>query len=169
MFYSKHLGEVLNHMYPTADTTKDFIVADFGEGVHIAAWNLPDPIPTVQEIQDKWIQILKESKVKELNAMCNQDISKGFVSASTGYQFEFETLDQTNMDQEHGRLMRRTEIQEVKWNTVGAGEVILTREQFFTVCDEAAMMKWNKVSRYRTLKEQVNLCTTEEEIIAITW
>lgn len=151
-----NVADCILYLYPGSIPKRDFEIIKHDNGVEsILIWNLPDPQPTLLELESVWIPVMKRNKIKELNMSCNLEILNGFNSLSTGHFFEFGTLDQDNMSQEHSRLMRREDVLEVRWNTVDAGEMIFTRDQFFVICDEAAEFKWNRVFRYRDLKSQV--------------
>jgi len=46
-----NLPNALQHLFPSADPTRDYVVQDDGDGPRIAAWNLPDPQPTLAQLQ----------------------------------------------------------------------------------------------------------------------
>lgn len=165
-----NIGRVLAHMYPDADPRNEYKVVDHsdGQGQQITDWNLPYPQPTQEELEEQWLDVLRKDKIKELNKACNADILNGF-TATNGHTYEFTMLDQTNLDQQHGFLLRKTDVLTVDWNTIDSGEITHTREEFFQVCDEASDFKWQKVFRYRDLKNQVLLAIDEGEIGAIIW
>lgn len=165
-----NIGRVLAYMYPNANPRNDYKVMDHldGQGQQISQWNLADPQPTQEELEVQWLYVLRKDKIAELKKACNLDILSGF-TATNGHTYEFTMLDQTNMDQQHGMLLRRTDILSVNWQTVDSGEIPHTREEFFKVVDEASDFKWSKVFRYRQLKADVIAATTESEINAIVW
>jgi hypothetical protein len=51
-----NIGKTLEYLFPYSDPIFDFIVQDDGDGKgqYISQWNLSDPIPTQQELEDAW-------------------------------------------------------------------------------------------------------------------
>jgi len=45
------LANALKHLFPNADPLRDWIVQDDGTGAYIAAWHLPTPQPTPEQLQ----------------------------------------------------------------------------------------------------------------------
>lgn len=60
------LLDAIQFKYPDADPFFDYQVCDKGDGVlYIGAWNLPDPMPTEQDIQAWQLQYALQYKQKE--------------------------------------------------------------------------------------------------------
>lgn len=49
-----HIPSAVIHLFPGADPLADFEVRDDGEGPYIAVWNLPDPQPTLEQLEAAW-------------------------------------------------------------------------------------------------------------------
>lgn len=51
-----NLTVTIQYLFPHAESHKDFLVMDDGDGsgAYIADWNLDAPIPSVEELTDAW-------------------------------------------------------------------------------------------------------------------
>lgn len=116
---------------------------------------------------DQTLSFHKQVKIDELNKKCEEAIAAGFWSQATGHFYKFDLYDQINFLEAKASLT--PEDQYITWKTEDAGQVVHTVEQFFQVCEEAKQHKWNCITKFWTLKEQVLNATTHEEIDAIQW
>jgi hypothetical protein len=157
-------------LYPQAIQNVDFIVKQDSEGKqYISKWDYPSPMPTLNELEEAYYDFFKKSQIEVLNTRCNKEISNGFVSASTGFTFEFEAHDQDNLSQQAILLLGDSSIVSVDWKTKDAGIQTFTREQFFTIIKESEEHKKSNIGKYWTLKAQVESATTIEAIESVTW
>lgn len=62
-----NLADILLLKFPNADFTHDIRLQDDGEGIYIKEWNLPNPAPTQQDL-NQW--------VAELDLMYRQKIAR---------------------------------------------------------------------------------------------
>jgi XkdW protein len=155
--------------YPQAIQNVDFVVKRNEEGQYISEWKYPSPMPTIKELEEAYYDYLKRSQIEVLNKRCNEEIIKDFVSASTGFTFEFEAHDQDNLSQQAILLLGDSTIDSVLWKTKDAGVQTFTRDQFFIILKESEAHKKSAISKYWDLKSQVELATTIEEIESIKW
>lgn len=58
-----------------------------------------DPLPTVDELDRKIVEIIKADKISELSNSCQEEIISGFVSNALGYDCVYDSteLDQLNL------------------------------------------------------------------------
>lgn len=70
-----NIVELLLLKYPDIDFLKDVILRDEGEGVYIAEWNLEDPQPSLEELQE-WKQdpVVVKQYEYENNKQINKEI-----------------------------------------------------------------------------------------------
>lgn len=156
-------------LYPQAIQNVDFAVKRSTEGQYISEWNLPSPMPTFKELENAYFDYFKKSQIEVLNNKCNEEITKGFVSVSTGFTFEFEPHDQDNFTQQAILLLSDTTVATITWKTFDAGVQNFTREQFLTIIKESEEHKKTAISKYWTLKAQVEQATSIEEIENVKW
>jgi XkdW protein len=156
-------------MYPQAIQNEDFVVKRNSEGQYISLWNYPSTMPTMKELEEVYYDYLKSSKIEVLNTKCNEEITKDFLSVSTGFIFEFDNHDQSNLSQQAILLLGDTSINSVSWKTKDAGIQTFTREQFFTIIKESETHKRSAIEKYWILKAQVEQANTIEEIEGIKW
>lgn len=168
-----NIGAAIRWKYPDASPARDYsVVADPHTGEQtIEFWNLPDPEPTTDQLQQWWVSYLKDAKIAELNDACNQEILAGFTSSALGqphtYGFDYE--DQQNLNGQLAILMFDNTITSVNWKTKDAGVLTHTRDQFIQVCKDAEAFKRSRIEKFWNLKAQVQQATTEDQINAITW
>jgi hypothetical protein len=118
---------------------------------------------------EELIEIKKNIKNIQLTDACNSEIVSGFLSASTGYTFEFEVHDQSNFTQQSVLLLNDPTIATVSWKTANNGIQTLTRDQFFTVVKESEQHKRANIGKLWQLKALVEQATTIEEVEGINW
>lgn len=159
--------------YPSASPLTDFMVRDDGDerGVYLDLWNIDSERPTDVELSVWHVEALKEAKIKECNALCNQTILAGFESAVLGdahtYQFDYEA--QMNLNGQLNLMNVDPSIDTVEWKTVDAGVLSHTKAQFIQLCKDAMAFKQTNIAKYWTLKAQINAATNEETINAVIW
>jgi hypothetical protein len=122
------------------------------------------------------LDTLKQSKVAELNKLCNTEILSGFISSAKDniekhYDFDYEA--QTNMLGIQGKIMKSILLQtqiEIKWYAKNETTCsIWTIEEFIKLCDDAELFKQSRIDKYKQLKLQVLSSETYEEVELINW
>lgn len=164
-----HLGKALLYLYPDAETPRDYVVKNDGNGEYIAVWNLPNPIPSNEELRQAYIEYLKKERIEYFDNYCEELILRGFTSATTGHFYRFNIYDQMNFNQAYNRLMYDNSITEIAWKTEDAGILIHSREDWIKVYHEGGEHKWYTINHYWQIKNQILNATTEEEILSIQW
>lgn len=168
-----NIAQAIMKMYPDANPLENFVVRDNSDGmgayIDQNQWKLPYAIPSTEELQSYWIESLKDEKINEINANCENTILAGFTSSSTGYSYDFTNYDQMNITQQMLLLVSDPTIASIQWKTQDAGIVSLTRDQFLQIANEANDHKRVNIGKYWTLKSQVQSATMEDEINAIVW
>lgn len=164
------MASAIQYLYPKATNLVDFIIMDNsdGQGQHIAVWNLPDPKPTEQQLQDAWLGYNKQTKLAQLSNACQNAIYGGF-KGTDGHTYQFASQDQLNITQQMLLLVSDSTITTVQWKTEDAGIIPLTRAQFLAMCNDANNFKRQNMGKYWQLAAQVNACTTVDEINNIGW
>jgi len=139
-------------------------------------------IPKRNESNDGWIegkiidleielQNAKDSKILELNFLCNQVILGGYNSNCTGenHRYKFDEEYQRNFGLTIGAVSISPEILEIPWPTVDFGILVHSRENFIQLyLDGKAFMESN-LYRYFGMKAQVLECTEISQIEAFVW
>jgi XkdW protein/Domain of unknown function (DUF4376) len=163
-----NIALAIRHMYPNADSLRDFKVQDDGKGQYIAEWSIKEAQPTKEELQVAWIDYLKSEKLEELNVACQSTILGGF-TASNGHVYQFDFKDQDNIAQQMLFIVNDLTIATIDWKTIDAGIVTHTRDEFLQMCKDADNHKRSNFAKYWTLEAQLNTLTTEDEIKNINW
>jgi len=112
----------------------------------------------------------KQNKIYELNTACKNDVLNGFNSNCNGedHQYKFNLEYQANMNQK-ATMFLFTNITETKWPTRDIGVIILSKDQFIQLCIDAETVKESKIYRYFTIKSQVEVSTTIEDVNTFIW
>lgn len=163
-----NIAQTIMYLYPNAIPMQDFSVYDDGNGQYIKEWNLIQTQPTEAELEINWLNVVKQQKIDELNKLCEQTILAGFIAIS-GHKYGFSQYDQMNITQQMALLLVDTTITTINWKTEDAGVISHTRDEFVVLCNDANNHKRNNITKYWTLKAQVNAATTEADIGAISW
>lgn len=103
------------------------------------------------------IDAAKSFKIAKLNAACNQSILAGFTSSALGaeHQYGFDMEDQANLTGRLAGIAAGTSPAEFLWKTKDVGPLLHTIAQFKQVCADGDARKESQISRYWTLKSQV--------------
>ncbi|USK72728.1 DUF4376 domain-containing protein [Peribacillus asahii] len=99
---------------------------------------------------------------------CEEEILKPF-TATNGHVYAFEMKDQINFNQQLSLITLDESITEIIWKTEDSGVLVHTRDEFIQVVANAETHKRSNITKYWTLKAQVQSATTIEGIEAITW
>lgn len=155
--------------YPTLDQTKDFRVTDLFDRQEISDWNNDNPMPTEEDLTAWWLEYTRERKRAEMSRACNLAILGNFVSPSTGYEFEFSEYDQSNMTQQMLLLVADPTVTSVNWKIADQSIVVLTRDQFFGVINDANLHKRENLSKFWQIEAFLKSYTTLDQIEAVKW
>jgi hypothetical protein len=166
-----NLSLAILEIYPHINLSEDFTIRyDYDNARFVInEWNIDEVEPTLEELDSAWLNYVRKEKISDLNNLCDEFIVSGFVSPSTQFEFEFAIHDQNNFAQQAIILMNDITVPNVAWKTKNQGIQSLTREQFFQILKESEAHKRYGIERYWTLKAQVELAITEEEIRNINW
>ncbi len=99
----------------------------------------------------------------------DQAIYAGFTSSVTGHQYGYAPDDQVNLLKQTVRLMNDSSITSVVWNTLDAGLVTHTSEEFLSLQQDAQQHEMSLYEKYWTKEAQIDKCTTVEEVQSIVW
>ncbi len=163
-----NLARALIYLFPNTCMMKDILVRDDGEGAYIDQWNISDPQPTQEQLDQAWIEVVRKDKLNELDEACENDILSGFI-ASNGHHYGFSYKDQINFNEQDAILTRNPSIDTIYWKTDDIGPIPHTREEWYAVVDDVAVSKLGKIARYWQLKVYVLSLNSESEINAIHW
>ncbi|MFB6364430.1 hypothetical protein ACFCP7_10245 [Paenibacillus elgii] len=115
------------------------------------------------------LEFLKEKKLTQLRLQCEHRILSGFSSVRTKHKYSYSVYDQINTTGQIVMLLADDSITDVVWKTEDQGFVKHTREEFISVVSEADAHKKSCLTRYRQLKEQLNVARNVEELEHIQW
>jgi hypothetical protein len=111
------------------------------------------------------LDFVKNIKMREFSKRCEQYIKAGF-TASNGHFYEFDEKDQLNFTQQMLLMVSQQDpSQIVEWNTVDAGVVQHTVEEFLGVCMSGEAHKRHYISLYRQVKQDMKAKETWDEVI----
>lgn len=125
------------------------------------------------EIDAEKLTNARDAKINELKNACSQAIFNGFVSESTGYEFGFNELDQSNFTQQMLLIVAAggpdKYSEGIKWKTKSNSVVDLAANQFLAIIEEAKNHKLIQQGKYWQLEYKVLNANTVEAIEAIVW
>lgn len=122
------------------------------------------------QTDEEKLSLEKEHKIQEINELCKVSIEAGFISSALGteYLYQSELTDQMNL---MGAVSTGT-TQKVKCshNEGKAWQWLAhTQEQLNQVLYDAQAYKGLLFEKATTLKEQIKVCTTVEDVQHIRW
>lgn len=115
------------------------------------------------------LKFQKDLKISIFKETCENEILEGFTSSINGHVYRTNRDDQINMIGQKDILDSDPSITEVFWKTEDAGYVSHTREDWIKIYNEGFNYKKAILYKYDTLKKQVELATTDAEVVAIVW
>lgn len=117
-----NLSEAIMKKYPDAVPERDFLVEydPFTETSEVKYWNLPYPQLEEEEALvlefEAVLDRVKDAKKQELNVICNQEITKGFLYTVNGVEYRFSYDMEAQMNFAEARAaMADGLIEEVEW------------------------------------------------------
>ncbi len=69
-----NLASVIMYLFPNANSTRDFIAQDNGQGQYVAQWHLAQPQPTQAELDAAWLPALRADKMQEFKAKAKAEL-----------------------------------------------------------------------------------------------
>lgn len=116
---------------------------------------------------DEILAPMKQAKIEELSAQCQNVIMTGF--EHNGDFFQFNDKDQANFNQQLSLMLLDDTIASVLWKTENNGVKNFPRQDFIEVCKAGERHKRNSIGRYWQLKEYVTSHTfgSKEELNAV--
>jgi len=119
------------------------------------------------------LEELKKFKIEQLKELCTKSIYNGFTSKSTGYEFGFNELDQTNFTQQLLLIVSsggpNNYSGQIMWKTKSSSVVSLTALQFVSIVSEAEEHKRNNQLKYWDLESKVLNSGTNEDVTSVNW
>lgn len=106
-------------------------------------------------------------KIQYFNEMCEEKILQGF-KCSNGFFYRTNRDDQTNMIGQKDDLNNSSETV-IYWKTEDAGYRPHTRDEWLMMYQEAFNHKREKLFIYDSLKKEIQLAKSHEELLEITW
>lgn len=104
---------------------------------------------------DVAIREIKKMAKARLHAECTAYIEKGFMHNGNFYAFSI-AKDQANFSQQMSYLLLRPDIKTVEWKTENNGKVVLTRDEFFSVCMAGEVWKRSNMSNEWDLEAYID-------------
>lgn len=164
-------AEVIRRIFPGSIPSKDFSVFEDSNNMQeIVEWNIDASIPTDEEFESVWKEILvddfnliKQEVIAEMQNVVTSVIYKGFTSATTTHTYSYEDHDQRNMADKMLELSLGL-VTEATWKTEDAGELIHTESEFQSVFTEAQQHKEAKLNVYRLKKADIQNAETTDEL-----
>lgn len=125
----------------------------------------------VTQINDEFmLNYFKDLKIQDFSNKCEEAILNGFVSPTTGHSYRTNRDDQLNLLGEYVFTHADETITEVYWKAEDLGtQVSHTRDEFLVMVKEAFKHKKDTLLKLNTLRAQVNACTSDAEILALSW
>jgi hypothetical protein len=124
--------------------------------------SVPAYMPTLNES--------KAAKIAELSRQCNATILAGFESNALGtphfYDFDYEA--QTNLGGMLNAITAGIVTESFSWKASGV-PTLHTPTQFKSLFGAGLAHKNEQITKYWTLKAQVNSATTKEDVDAVVW
>lgn len=116
---------------------------------------------------------LKQDKTNKINLACQQEIIGGFISSALGepHKYDSDIIDQLNFMQAYAIAKIKSQPVPYRiWSNDGTKQFYPhTAEQFEIAYQDGAIIKAQALQKCATLKAQIELATTQEELEAIVW
>lgn len=115
----------------------------------------------------------KQSRIDELNRLCNQAIRKGFTSLGHFFRFNLteDEPDQTNFTQQLADILLNPSMTTIQWKTEDVGVLTFTVDEFKQIIADGKIHKLSNMQKYWEIKAQIldENTDTFEKVLAITW
>jgi len=141
------------------------IIKDYPNYKVIDDWPVYNPIP-----DNVKLPFVQESKIQEINSLCNLEILDGFESSTLGgsHHYKFDMEYQANFSEQAYLISLGLTADIIMWPT-NDGVLPHTKIQFLQLLRDAGDFKSGKLFRYFSLKELIMSATTTDEVKNINW
>lgn len=165
--------EAIKYKYPHSIENIDFEIRNDGKGEYISKWKLSDPQPTLVQIEEYYLNYLKENKLIELDKACESTILARFKVTLNGIEYEF-SYDMNSQSRFNGTgvLFLGNKITEVPWTAYVNGErvrLVLNKTDFDVVSMAALYHQNSNIIKYNQLLLDVENATSIPEVNLIKW
>jgi hypothetical protein len=167
-----NIGIAIAYQYPNASPITDYTVTWDGTQFALASWNLPDPLPTSDEIDQWYLAALKQQAYSQLKAGFEQTITQGFQCTlnGTAYTFGWQLTDQMHLQQVQYAIDKGLDTFPIEYADIDGNIVIIPDQATLTALEQKAhSFAWAQVKQLRQLNSQVQSATTPEQVEGITW
>jgi hypothetical protein len=169
---TSNIGIAIAYQYPAASPVTDYTVTWDGTQFALTSWNLPDPLPTSDEIEQWYLSALKQQALAQLKAGFNQTIAQGFQCTINGttYTFGWQMIDQLHLQEVQYAIDKGIESFPIEYADIHGNIVIIPDQATLTALEQKAhSFAWAQVKQFRQLNRQVQSATTPSQVEGITW
>lgn len=136
--------------------------------------NPADRLATAQEIATQALTSAKAAKIAFLSAACKSEITGGFVSSALGsaHKYDGELEWQLNLAGAKDYTIANNVSAEFTCTNQATGVkagVVHTPAQITQAFNDGVVFKMARLSKYRTLKTQVEAMTTIADVETVNW
>lgn len=169
---SVNIGQAIAYQYPHADPINDYMVTWDGTQFNLVSWNLPDPQPTIDDLEQWYLAAVKQQAIAALRNGYNQTLLSGFqcVIGNNQYTFGWQTDDKTNMEITQTAIDKGFLTFPILYADINGNPVTLSSQSDLTAIEQAATKFFTaQHQQMLNLVAQVNSATTISAVEAITW
>jgi hypothetical protein len=169
---TSNIGMAIAYQYPTASPVTDYTVTWDGTQFALTSWNLPDPQPTVDDINQWYLAALKKQAFAQLKSGFEQTIAQGFQCAISGttYTFGWQLTDQMHLQQVQYAIDKGLDTFPIDYADIDGNIVSIPDQATLTALEQKANdFAWAQVKQLRQLNSQVQSATTPSQVEGITW
>lgn len=117
--------------------------------------------------QQPSLEEYKEQKIAELENAYQKALQGDF--QSIGYTFSYGDEAQKNFTKITALFALKPEKVDTAWNTKSHGIVLLTKEQYLQVVEDAENHEWFELGKLWNYKHKVDVAQSYEEVDAVVW
>jgi hypothetical protein len=169
--------QAILHRYPNASPITDFHVRDDsdGRGAYLDVWNLPDPRPTDEDLQQWWneveLPLAKQAKIAELRQALTNSIATFQSSAlGTPHTYLADEKSMTLLAAEYSYVTSPAyDGQPTPWYTKEEGRVLHTGEQIQQLFIDGRAHVKTQYAHYDDLVAQAKSANNIDQINSISW
>jgi hypothetical protein len=169
---SVNIGQAIAYQYPNASPDKDYTVTWDGTQFALTAWNLPDPQPTMDNINQWYLAAVKQQTIATLRNGYAQTMLGGFqcTISNTQYTFGWQPDDKTNLELTQSAVDKGFLTFPILYADIHGNPVTLSSQSDLTAIEQEATKFFNtQHQQLLNLVAQVNAATTVSAVEAITW
>lgn len=109
----------------------------------------------------------KNQKKSDLEIDYNKALQGDF--QSLGYTFSYDEEAQKNFTKVTALLALKPEKVDTAWNTKSHGIILLTKEQYLQVVEDAENHEWFNLGKLWNYKHKVEIAQSYDEVDAVVW